>query len=73
MAKLSAQRLDTNHNEHEIIKAIEKGLYDREFRKTLEQSINPYGDGKSAKRIVDILEKVPLDATLIQKVINYDI
>ena len=34
---------------------------------------NPYGDGKSAKRIVDILEQIPLSADLIQKRIAYEI
>ena len=28
---------------------------------------NPYGDGRAAPRIVDILSKVPLDARLVQK------
>ena len=53
--------------------AIKRGLFDKEFLATVKQSVNPYGDGKSAKRIVDILEKTQLNRELIQKIINYDI
>ena len=69
----AANVIDTSHNELEIVAAIKRGLFDKEFLATVKQSVNPYGDGKSAKRIVDILEKTQLNRELIQKIINYDI
>lgn len=69
----AANVIDTNHDEFEIVSAIKRGLYDQDFLTTVKQSINPYGDGKSAKRIVDIIEKTQLDRKLVQKIINYDV
>ena len=69
----AANVIDVGFIESEIITAIKKALYDQEFINFVNKSTNPYGDGKSAKRIVDILEKTPMDGTLIQKMINYDI
>jgi len=63
--------IDVPHSENEIVKAIKKSLYDKKFRKKLAAVQNPYGDGKSAKRIVDILENIKLSPELIQKRITY--
>ncbi len=38
-----------------------------EFRASLAGLTNPYGDGRAATRIVDVLEHVPLDALLIKR------
>lgn len=65
--------IDVSHNEEEIIKALEKALYNNEFIAKVNKTKNPYGDGKSAKRIADIIEKIPLDNSLIQKRIFYDV
>jgi len=69
----AANVIDVNHDESEIIKAIKRALYDQEFINFVNKSTNPYGDGKSAKRIVDILEKIPVNKSLVQKIIAYDI
>lgn len=69
----AANVIDTNHDEFEIIAAIKRGLYDHDFLRTVKQSVNPYGDGKSAKRIVDIIEKMQLNRELVQKIINYHV
>jgi UDP-N-acetylglucosamine 2-epimerase (non-hydrolysing)/GDP/UDP-N,N'-diacetylbacillosamine 2-epimerase (hydrolysing) len=63
--------IDVPHDVEAIIRAIKKALYDEDFKKIVNQVTNPYGDGYSAKRIVDILEKVDLSLKLIQKRITY--
>jgi len=63
--------MDVPHDVDAITQAINKALNDKSFRQALKQVVNPYGDGSSAKRIVDILEKVDLNNNLIQKRITY--
>ena len=65
--------IDVDHNEPEITRAIKRALYDQDFIDSVNESTNPYGDGKSAKRIVDILDKIPINKALVQKIIAYDI
>jgi UDP-N-acetylglucosamine 2-epimerase (non-hydrolysing)/GDP/UDP-N,N'-diacetylbacillosamine 2-epimerase (hydrolysing) len=65
--------IDVNYDNEQIINAIQKTLFDKVFIEKVNNTKNPYGDGKSAKRIVDILERIPLDADLIQKRIAYQI
>jgi GDP/UDP-N,N'-diacetylbacillosamine 2-epimerase (hydrolysing) len=54
----------------QIIPAIRKAI-SSEFRDTLEGMTNPYGDGKSAERILDILINTPLDSKLLTKRLTY--
>ena len=54
----------------EIEKAIEKAM-SPDFQKIVLKCVNPYGDGKSSKRIVDILENTPIDDKLLIKRITY--
>jgi len=37
------------------------------FRASLRGEVNPYGDGRASARIVDILERISLDARLLRK------
>lgn len=53
-----------------IKKAISKAI-SKEFKARVAKCSNPYGDGQSAKRIVDILEFVPIDDKLLIKRITY--
>jgi GDP/UDP-N,N'-diacetylbacillosamine 2-epimerase (hydrolysing) len=64
--------IDVNHDKNEIISAINKALDDKDFISNTNQITNPYGDGKSAIRIVDILETLPLQ-DLVQKRIAYEL
>ena len=61
------------HDEKAIFAAIKKTLYDNEFIAKVNNIKNPYGDGKSAIRIADIIEKIPINDSLIQKRISYDV
>ena len=59
---------DVNHIEKEIIEAIEKCL---EFKRKKIIIDNPYGDGKSSKKILDIIKELDLSKKIIQKRITY--
>jgi len=65
--------IDVKHDEKAIFAAIKKTLYDNEFIAKVNNIKNPYGDGKSAIRIADIIEKIPINDSLIQKRISYDV
>ena len=54
-----------------IVNAIKKAL-SKEFRAELESNcINPYGDGKSSERIIEILLKTPVTDSLLIKNLTY--
>ena len=58
--------LDAGNDRADIQEAMLKALYDDEFKALVALRVNPYGDGKSAERIIRILKTVSLD-NLIQK------
>ncbi len=49
--------------QHDILAALLK-IYSPEFKERLQHVTNPYGDGGAIKKIVRILESVPLEAIL---------
>jgi UDP-N-acetylglucosamine 2-epimerase (non-hydrolysing)/GDP/UDP-N,N'-diacetylbacillosamine 2-epimerase (hydrolysing) len=63
--------IDVDYEEYEITGAINKILNDNKFLKDVKYCINPYGDGKSASRIIDILKKINIGNKIIQKRITY--
>ncbi len=65
--------IDVDHDIKQIKNAINKVFNDQEFKDSLKNLTNPYGDGTAAKQIVDVLSNVELDQKLIQKEICYDI
>lgn len=66
----STNVLDVGYSKKEIEQAIRRAL-SPEFKKIVAQCTNPYGDGKSAKRIADILETIPIDENLLVKRMTY--
>ena len=42
-------------------------LYNEEFRQFVSEISNPYGEGNSAEKIIEVIKKVPLNDELIQK------
>jgi len=54
----------------EIRAAVEQALAP-EFRKGLSDCVNPYGDGKSSARILDVLERTPVSDRLLIKTVTY--
>ncbi len=65
-----ANVINADYSRKEIEKAIKKAL-DPKFKKSLKGMANPYGDGKSSKRIVDILESIPINDKLLVKRLTY--
>lgn len=63
--------INVTYKKEEIVEAIKRVLYDREFKEQLKGCINPYGDGHASKRIVNILTNIKLDKKLLQKRISY--
>jgi len=59
--------IDVSYEENDIVKGIEKALYDNEFREYVKTITNPYGIGDAAKRILDVLKSVDVSEK-IQKV-----
>ena len=63
--------LDVDYQEYEITGAINKILNDKKFLNDVKYCINPYGDGRSANRIMNILKKINIGNNIIQKRITY--
>ena len=59
------------HDRGQIISAIKRAVFDTNYRDTVSNCENPYGDGKSSARIADIIATVPLDEKLLIKDITY--
>ncbi len=63
--------INVQHDRKMIIKAINKALFDKEFRDEVDKSENPYGDGKASEKIIKVLKEIKLDKKLLQKKITY--
>lgn len=63
--------LDTGYNVEEIVAAIEKSLYDKEYKAMLQKVQSPWGDGKTGPRVARILEELVIDSRLLAKQISY--
>lgn len=55
----------------EIIKAIRKSLEDREYLSLVKRVTNVWGDGKTAEKVVSILEELEFDQKLLIKQLTY--
>jgi len=62
--------INCEHDFEEIYKAINRAI-SSEFRKSLIGLKNPYGDGKSSARIINILETIEIDDRLIFKELTF--
>lgn len=58
------------HNREAIRQAIKRAL-SSEFKQKIKNCSNPYGDGKTAPRIAEILSKIEITPQLLQKKITY--
>lgn len=61
----------TDNDEDQILSAIGKIFDDIEFRAQVATLNNPYGDGNSTKKIIDVLKKVEVNDGLLHKNITY--
>ena len=62
--------INVNHDVDEIYEAIKKAT-DPNFRDSLQGIPNPYGDGKSSERIVNVLSTIEIDEKLMFKQLSY--
>jgi GDP/UDP-N,N'-diacetylbacillosamine 2-epimerase (hydrolysing) len=63
--------IDADYDEDQIAKGLEKALFDKENLNVVKRCENPYGDGKAASRIIDVLANLDLNKQLLQKRITY--
>ncbi len=61
----------TGYDRHEIYKAIVYSLENARYRKQLRRITNPWGDGKTGKRVVKILQSIQDRDMLLTKQITY--
>ncbi|NMB82152.1 MAG: UDP-N-acetylglucosamine 2-epimerase (hydrolyzing), partial [Ignavibacteria bacterium] len=61
--------IDVPYDKIKILEAINKALFDTDFRNYVGNIKNPYGEGNSAERIVQILKDAPLQG-IIQKIFH---
>jgi GDP/UDP-N,N'-diacetylbacillosamine 2-epimerase (hydrolysing) len=59
--------LNTDYDLGKIKLAIERAVFDRDYRATYRAGQNVYGDGRAGKKIADLLATVPLDDALLDK------
>jgi UDP-hydrolysing UDP-N-acetyl-D-glucosamine 2-epimerase len=59
--------LDTDYSSNQIYAAVNKGLYEEEFREICRNAKNPYWLGEAGPKIAHILATTPLDQNLIRK------
>jgi GDP/UDP-N,N'-diacetylbacillosamine 2-epimerase (hydrolysing) len=64
--------IDVCHNRRAIVEAIRCAAFDAEFRAELGNCVNPYGDGRAAPRVVDILSRLSVTPGLLEKWIAAD-
>lgn len=63
--------IDVPYDHRAIIRAIHRALHDRQWRKTMQRSTNPWGDGRSGQRIAKILRHLPPTDSLLSKDLPY--
>lgn len=59
------------HDKDAIIGAVKRAVFDSKYRESVAKCSNPYGDGRSSRRIADILAKTDVDEALLIKDITY--
>ena len=59
------------HDKKQIIKSVEKAIYDQSYREQVLECHNPYGDGNSSHRIAELLSNIKIDDNLLIKDITY--
>jgi GDP/UDP-N,N'-diacetylbacillosamine 2-epimerase (hydrolysing) len=61
----------TNNSKHEILDAIIKSTTDIDYISQVKKCKNPYGDGNSASKIVEVLQNININDKLVYKNITY--
>jgi GDP/UDP-N,N'-diacetylbacillosamine 2-epimerase (hydrolysing) len=64
----AANVIDVPNDQHQIELAIDKAIFDTEFRDFVSKIENPYGKGDSAETIVNLLKTIDFAKVSIQKI-----
>jgi UDP-N-acetylglucosamine 2-epimerase (non-hydrolysing)/GDP/UDP-N,N'-diacetylbacillosamine 2-epimerase (hydrolysing) len=67
----AANILNCGYETNDIEQTIRLALHDPDFKARCHKAVNPYGDGRSSRRICEILRDIPLDKRLIDKECTY--
>lgn len=59
------------HDKDQIVEAVKRAVFDEDYRRTVADCTNPYGDGRSSERIADVLATVELGEQLLVKDVTY--
>jgi len=62
--------IDTGYERDAIRNGIERALFDENFRKAIQEKINPYGNGKASERIPTILTTIDINKNLLTKMME---
>lgn len=60
-----------DNDQQQILQAIDTVLNDKSFLEKVNERNNPYGNGKSAEKVVEVLATIELDNRLVHKNITY--
>ena len=63
--------LDVEHDRKAIAEALNKALFDEDFRGVVSNCAQPYGDGLAGSRIVEVLKGTTIDERLLVKRMTY--
>ena len=64
--------IDVPFNEGKISNALIKALHDEKFIYTVQNCVNPYGEGKTSGIVCSVLRDIKIDSSLLVKSITYD-
>ena len=59
--------IDVDYSSDQIYAAVNRALYDEDFRELCGEAINPYWLGEAGPKIANILAQTPLDQNLLRK------
>ncbi|UUX92257.1 UDP-N-acetylglucosamine 2-epimerase [Methanoplanus endosymbiosus] len=63
--------INVNYSKEDILKSIEKCLYDEEFMNKVNNCLNPYGEGNTSIIISNVLKELNIEPNLFSKNITY--
>lgn len=66
----SISTINCSYKKNDIINSIQRGL-SKNFRNKLTTLKNPYGDGKTAERIIKILKDTKITEKILNKYLSY--
>ena len=67
----AANVINCDYKIKNIKNALKYALNNKSFKKRIKSCKNPYGNGKSSKKIVKILKKIKIDRQLLDKRMTY--